>query len=248
MVIMGALVLLGVGIASIYYNYQNKSIDPRVVKARELYGNYDEFAQTNQFKKVLQLLDSVKQVYAPIAHYNNSYEMGVVYNNQAAVYLTMALHFESNSLSLDGITPLSKDSLLHLSQQAVKKAIRIYEEWLGEFEKIPEDELKMHLQNNFIVGFQGYSAKEKKRFLKKRTKEITDAQLETPRRLSVAYTNLGIVKRHQENYTEAIEYYEKALKLWDRNLAAENNLNMLLGKPLKKRNFIEKLFPPDKKN
>jgi hypothetical protein len=47
-------------------------------------------------------------------------------------------------------------------------------------------------------------------------------------------------------YNEAASHYTKALKYWDRNLSAENNLNALLGKPLRKRTLIEKLFPPKK--
>ena len=69
---------------------------------------------------------------------------------------------------------------------------------------------------------------------------------ETDRRLSVCYTNLGVIERTRGNYQEAIMNYEKALNLWDRNLEAENNLNRLLGRPIKKRNLLQKLFPPDR--
>ncbi|MCK4748009.1 MAG: tetratricopeptide repeat protein, partial [Bacteroidales bacterium] len=66
------------------------------------------------------------------------------------------------------------------------------------------------------------------------------------RRLSVCHTNLGVIYRHQGAYVEAAEEYQKALALWDRNLEAENNLNKLLNKPLKKRNMMQKLFPPNR--
>jgi hypothetical protein len=49
------------------------------------------------------------------------------------------------------------------------------------------------------------------------------------------------------DYEKAINNYQKAIDLWDQNLTAENNLNILLGKPLKKRNLIQKLFPPKRK-
>ena len=72
------------------------------------------------------------------------------------------------------------------------------------------------------------------------------ALLENNRRLSVCYTNLGLISRFQGNYEDAVKQYEKALALWDRNLDAENNLNKLLNRPIKKRNIIQTLFPPEK--
>ena len=83
-------------------------------------------------------------------------------------------------------------------------------------------------------------------FIKKRITEITEAQTETKRRLSVSYTNLGLVYRQQLKYEDAVLSYQKAIENWDRNLTAENNLNKLLGRPEKKRNLIQKLFPPER--
>ena len=70
--------------------------------------------------------------------------------------------------------------------------------------------------------------------------------METDRRVSVCYTNLGIILRSRDDNEGAAEMYIKALELWEMNLEAENNLNRLLGRPLKKRNIIQKLFPPEK--
>jgi hypothetical protein len=47
-------------------------------------------------------------------------------------------------------------------------------------------------------------------------------------------------------YDSAAFYYNNAIELWDRNLTAENNLNILLNRPQKKRNLIQTLFPPEK--
>ena len=105
---------------------------------------------------------------------------------------------------------------------------------------------KLRLNEIFLLGLENYTEKEKINFISKRVSEIVDAQNETPRRLSVAYTNLGIIKRHQEKYKDAIDCYTKAIELWDMNLAAENNLNTLLGRPLKKQNMLRKIFPPKK--
>lgn len=244
--VMSAFVMIGFGIAGFYYSYQNNSVDPRVVKARELYKNYDNYAQENDFSAVFSLLDSIESVYRSIPYYQNSFELGVVENNKAAAYLAMAIYFDSNSLSIDGLGTLSKDTLLNRGEIAVQKSISQYENWIKLYGKISEEGLNSSLKGLFMHGLESYSLNKQKRFIKKRIKEMQDAQLETLRRLSVAYTNLGIIHRHKDNYEQAIKYYIKALELWDRNLAAENNLNILMGKPIKTRNLLDKIFPPEK--
>jgi len=246
MLIMGALVIISFGIAQLYYSYENNSVDPRIVEARQLYSRYDNYTELNNFKGIFSLLDSIENIYNAFQHYENSFEMGVLYNNRAAAYLSMALYFENNSLSLDGITTLSKDSLIELSDTYVAKSIQLYENWLIKYADKDKIQIKNSLKENFSIGLEEYTAKENQRFLLKRIQEIQEAQLETKRRLSVAYTNLGIVKRHQGKYKEAIEHYTYALKLWDRNLSAENNLNTLFNQPLKKPNMLQKILPPDK--
>ena len=127
---MGALVLIGFGLAKFYYDSQNKAIDPRIREAREQYARYDALAQANDFQAVFNLLDSVEDIYSDIDFYKDSYEVGVLYNNRAAAFLSMALYFDNNSISLDGRTVLSKDSLLALADQAVNKSIRLYQGWI----------------------------------------------------------------------------------------------------------------------
>lgn len=243
---MSALFIIGFGIARSYFKYQNKYVDSRVVPARELYKKYDVYAQDNNFSGILSLLDSIEYVYSNIEHYRESYEMGVLYNNRAATYLTMALHFADSSLSLDGINLLSKDSLILLGEQNVIKSILFYKNWLIEFEQLNEEQIKNAIRDDYFKRLNVKSEKDKENYLKIRIKEITTAQYETKRRLSVAYTNFGIVQRHKKNYKEAIEYYNLAIELWERNLSAENNLNILLGRPQKKQKAIHKFFPPDK--
>ncbi|MEA1885848.1 MAG: hypothetical protein U9N72_01385 [Bacteroidota bacterium] len=84
------------------------------------------------------------------------------------------------------------------------------------------------------------------KYIEKRADEIMKAVEETDRRLSVCYTNMDVIRRQRGEYEAAVRCYEKALDLWVRNLSAENNLNTLHGKPLKKRNIIQNLFPPEK--
>jgi tetratricopeptide (TPR) repeat protein len=246
MFVMGVLVLIGFGIAQLFYTYENSTVDPRIIEARQLYSKYDSYAEVNNFNAVLGLLDSVEHIYNSIDFYKNSFEVGVLYNNRAATYLTMAIHFDTNSLSLDGVYTLAKDTLLNLSEKMALQSIQIYSTWISNYSNKSESELKDLEHSSFAPDFNQYSAKKIKRFEGKKIEELLESQLETPRRLSVAYTNLGIIKRHQEKYDEAIKYYEQAIKLWDQNLAAENNLNMLLSRPLKKQNMLEKFLPPKK--
>ena len=241
---MIALSFIVISFSYFYYKGVNDSKDPRVKQARELYEKYNEYASLNDFEKTFDLLDSVEYFYNGIDHYSQSFEVGVLYNNRAAAYLTMAIYENvPEKFSL-----ISKDSLLKLAQNSVFESISIYENWLKIYKDKSTVQIEKLLQNNFLSGIDiNYSEKQNDKFIQSRIKEIETAQYETERRLSVAYTNLGIIYRHFEDYENAINNYQKAIDLWDQNLSAENNLNILLGKPLKKRNLIQKLFPPKRK-
>jgi len=246
--VMISVVLLGVVISTFYYRRINQSVDPRIVSARELYAEYDELAQQNQFNQVFKLLDSVESIYNTLPHYLDSYESGVLYNNRAAAFITMAIHKDSMAVPAGSAEwkLMGKDQLLNLAEEAVQTSIRIYEKWLGDFSGLSEEEISGRIRSTFLTGLSEFPEEEQLNYLKRRVDEIADAQLETPRRLSVSYTNLGIVNRHRENYEDAILNYQQAIDLWEENLAAENNLNLLLGRPLKKRTFIQKMFPKER--
>lgn len=241
--VMIALSFVVISFSYFYYKSINSSKDPRVKPARELYEKYNNYAIQNDYLNIFALLDSVEQIYCEVNHYFRSFEVGVLYNNRAAAYLTMALYESKPKQYMQ----LSKDSLLLLAKKSVDQSISIYENWLELFSNKNSDQIKEIIRNDFLQGLDLYSEKEKERFLENRIKEIETAQYETERRLSVAYTNLGIIYRHFNEYEKTINCYEKAMELWDQNLSAENNLNILLGKPLKKRNLIQKLFPPKRK-
>jgi len=241
--VMIALSFIVIVVSYFYYRNVNSSNDPRVKQARELYEKYNNYAVQNDFENVFALLDSVEFIYKSVNHFSESFEVGVLYNNRAAAYLTMAI-YESKP---EAFMLLTKDSLLNLAQESVQTSIAIYENWLEIYSDKDSEHIEQILQNNYWVGLENYSKKEKEIFIKSRIKEIETAQYETKRRLSVAYTNLGITHRHLEQYGNAINNYQKAIDLWDQNLTAENNLNILLGKPLTKRNLIQKLFPPKRK-
>ncbi len=246
-IVMASLFAIGFAVAKIYYSNENKYVDPRVIPARELYSKYNNYAQENDFSAVFSLLDSIEYVYNNIPHYKRSYEIGVIYNNRAASYLTMAIHFADSSLSLDGVNILSKDSLLNLGKKDALTSIEFYNNWLAEFGEKDLKEIESLVKSQFLQGINVETDKDRAKFLATRMEEIENAKYETPRRLSVAYTNLGIVERHSGNLEEAIKLYTKALDLWERNLTAKNNINVLLGRPIEKGRVIHKFFPPDKK-
>ena len=235
--IMCALVLGGIIISHFYYKSINASVDPRVVPARKFYENYNLFAQENKFDSIFWLMDTIETIYTSVKHYENSFEVGVLYNNRAATCLSLYINEEDVS---------KRDSLLVVANESINISITIYENWLLRYDGKNEQELEKDLEKDFNAGLEDYDEVDQQKFLNKRIREIIEAQMETKRRLSVSYTNLGLVYRYQLRYEEAVLSYQKAIDYWDRNLTAENNLNKLLGRPEKKRNLIQRLFPPDR--
>lgn len=244
--IMIALVIIGILIARSYYGSINRSVDPRVVEARELYVRYDGYAQTGDYYRVFALLDSIEHIYRATKHYNGSYETGVLYNNRAAALLTISMYADSIPAKCNPYSEATPDSLVALAETDALKAISVYNNWLTELSGKSNEQICEIIESQFLDGLDSVSPDLRTRYLEARVREIEKAIIENDRRLSVCYTNLGLVFRHRGEYVEAVKQYEKALELWDRNLNAENNLNLLLGKPLKKRNIIQKLFPPDR--
>ncbi|MGD9327494.1 MAG: hypothetical protein PVH48_00930 [Cyclobacteriaceae bacterium] len=234
---MSALVLGGFIITHFYYKSVNASVDPRIVPARKLYENYNLFARENKLDSIFWLMDTIESIYTRVKHYEHSFEVGVLYNNRAATCLSLLMNEEDVIVS---------DSLLRVADHAINNSITIYENWLMIYDGKSKHELEKDLEKDFFVGLGEYDLEDQQKFLHKRVKELIEAQVETKRRLSVSYTNLGLVYRHQLQYEAAALSYQKAIENWDRNLTAENNLNKLMGRPEKKRNLIQKLFPPER--
>lgn len=238
--VMIAVVFVSLGIAYFYYRGVNRSVDPRIKTARQLYERYNAYAQLDQVDSVFWLMDTIESIYASVPHYRDSYETGVLYNNRAAAWLSMLLRPDQEMMIQD--TTL----LLQRAESMVRQSIAIYDHWLAIYAGTEETEISRMAGKDFMEGLEAYDPEEQQAFLDRRVREIIEAQKENPRRLSVSYTNLGTIKRHQHHYDSAAIWYTRALELWDQNLTAENNLNILLNRPLKKRNLIQKLFPPEK--
>lgn len=240
-IVMSALVFIAIGVAKFYYYKQNYSIDPRIKQARVLYERYNYFAQLGDVDSIFWLLDTIESIYSKHEHYKNSFEVGVLYNNRAALYLTLALQTETNQeFSTLG------DSLFNLAENSSKKSIFLYKDWLKKYQDSAEETIANSLENDFLFGLEDIEPTIKSKIFNKRKEEIKESLIETKRRLSVSYTNLGVVCRYKKEYEMAAQYYKKAIDLWDKNLTAENNLNILLGRPIKKRNMIQKLFPSER--
>ncbi|MBN1950677.1 MAG: hypothetical protein JW801_05710 [Bacteroidales bacterium] len=244
--IMSVLALAGILIAYLYYKSLNDSVDPRVVPAREMYAGYNKLVEKSDYKEIFKLLDSIESIYLRWHHYARSYEVGVILNNRAAAYLNMAMLKDSVRYTDDNYLHLPKDSLLNLAETEITGSIAIYEDWLKEYAGKSEGEIENRIGNDFSVGLGSYSEKKKERFKKNRVEEMVDAQVEVPRRLSVSYTNLGLIFRNRDMYEDAAHCYIKAINYWDENLDAQNNLNVLLNEDKVKRNFLQKILPPEK--
>ena len=244
--IMAIIVVAGILVARSYYGNLNRSVDPRIQHARELYERYDKDAPSGDYYRIFDLLDSISAIYMETPHYVRSFELGVLHNNRAAAMLTMALYRDSIPVSVNPYYDLLPDSLVAMAEYQIRTAIALYEGWNKRFQGKEGEEIRLEIQEEFMMGLEHSDSDISDKYLNTRVKEIENSLVENHRRLSVCYTNLGLVYRFREEYPEAVTQYEKAMELWDRNLDAENNLNKLLGRPVRKRNIIQKLFPPSK--
>lgn len=244
--IMLLIVVAGILVARSYYGNLNQSVDTRIQHARELYERYDKAAGSGNYYRIFALLDSISSIYQQTPHYTESFELGVLHNNRAAALLTMSLYRDSIPASRNPFYGLLPDSLTSLAEQHIRTAIALYEGWNKRFQGKEGAQIRMEIQQEFLTGLEQVPSEMNDKYLNTRVKEIENSLVENQRRLSVCYTNLGLVYRLREEYPEAVVQYEKAMELWDRNLDAENNLNKLLGRPPRKRNIIQKLFPPSK--
>ncbi len=247
LMILGGLVVITFFIARTYYQHQNDYVDPRILPARILYENYNKLANQGDLPGIFFLLDSIEVIYKNYPHYQNSFEVGVLHNNRAASLLTLALYRDSlNHFSNGLMKGLGKDSLLFLAKEQVLQSIEIYEEWISSYENKDVGEVKELIRKDFPGGSPLFKDRNIEKLIEHRATEILEGCRETRRRLSVAYTNLGIIYRHFEEYEKAAFCYKDALEFWEDNLTAENNLNILMNKPIRKRTFIEKMFPGER--
>jgi len=238
LIVLVSIVIISVLFAYIYYHTKNASEDPRVVDTKTMFKEFDKLLAENRFDEALLITYKIEDIFIRIPCYAESFEMGIVYNNRGSVYLSMGLYAKADSVYKNDCLDTAKMLILH--------SISIYDAWLDHYKSIPEAELITIVKDCFPEGDPAFNGKNYQRIVAKRVDDIKLARNETPRRLSVAYTNLGIIQRHQWHQNEAMESYIIAIKLWKDNFTARNNFNVLMGRPPEDRSIIEQLFPPEK--
>ncbi len=236
--IMVILALIGVAIAWVYYSGINKGVDPRIKEARVLYGRYNMYAAANDQENVLVLLDSVYDIFRSIAHYQDSYEIGVVHNNRASVYLTRAIS--------DTLVEEVRQHYFAMAERELYKGIDYYQRWFSKFETLDQSGIEQVVYDDFMSDPVISNDKRAEAYIQQRVNDLILARAEMHRRLSVSYTNLGIIRRHENRLEEAVDYYVLALEFWEENLAAKNNLNIIFGRPVERHGLLRRLFPPQR--
>jgi tetratricopeptide (TPR) repeat protein len=226
-------------VAYIYYSRKNRAEDPRIVQTKYMFRQFDDLIKVNKFSSALPLLDKIESILVSVPGYGESYEPGIVYNNRGSVYLSTALYSTKDSTE--------KIRLLELAKRNIDSSIRIYNVWLEKIGTLSRDQLNEYVKPFFPQNDLAFKGRNYRNILRKRVSDLLLAQKELPRRLSVCYTNLGIVLRHQYRQSEAVENYIKAIKLWKDNYTARNNFNVLMGRQPQDRSIIDQLFPPDRK-
>lgn len=225
-------------VAYIYYNGKNKAEDPRIVQTKYMFRQFNDLMEENKFFLALPLLDTIEYILVRVPGYKESYELGIVNNDRGSVYLSMALYGSKDSTE--------RIKLLEIAKRNIDTAIAIYNDWMDKNGTLSKEELSKNAKPFFSENDLSFKGKNYKKILHKRAEDLVLAQKETLRRLSVCFTNLGIIQRHQYKQNEAVESYIKAIKLWKDNFTARNNFNVLMGKPPEDRSIIDQLFPPDK--
>jgi tetratricopeptide (TPR) repeat protein len=232
------LTFIGIAIAKTHYGRINNAVDPRIREALIMYGRYNRYASENNTEMVAAILDSIRTIYLSVPHYRESYELGVIENNLASVYLTMALQS-------DGVDE-RREFLLSSAEEHLLKGIDYYTAWMGRFGDFNEEQIREIVRDDFTGDATVSALNNRNAIIGKRIRDILDAQKETPRRLSVSYSNMGIINRHRGKAEEAVAWYERALEMWPDNHTARNNLNIIFGLPPVKQSFLRRMFPPDR--
>lgn len=225
--------------AFFYYRGINKSEDPRIRKAREYLLEYEKISGVVNTINAFSLLDSAFAIFNALPDYSSSFEAGLIYNNKCSSLLLMAIYDST-------INEAEKNKLLALSMKYCDSSIIAYKKWISDWDGLSPEEINEKLSPFMKADDPAFKGFNFNKVLARRVKNIVTAQVETPRRLSVSFTNKGTIYRHMLNPDSSFAYYQKALALWKDNRTAKSNLSVLTGGNPVKPTLIESLFPPDK--
>ncbi len=239
LLICGLVSFLAFLVAFFYYRHKNRSADPRVREAVRWLDRSDELISSGKTMEAMRILDSASHIFNALPAYDGSYEHGIIHNNRCSALLMTAL-YDSSLLAVE------KERLLRLARAYADTSLHIYDRWMETWEGLGKAEILQRLSPGFEDLKGDYSSRRLDAMLQNRTDQIEMAKMETPRRMSVAYTNLGTICRHSEEPDSALYFFQKALELWKHNRTAASNLEVLKGGKPVKPGVIESLFPPDK--
>jgi len=226
-------------IASLYYRSVNRSGDPRLIPVRNLIQQADSLSGGLNAPRAQVLLDSARRILGAMPGYRDSWEVGVILNNSASGWIMAALY--DSTLTAD-----EKVRMLTIGLQFTDSSLTIYKEWLAQWESMSEEMIRKEIQPWFLVEDQALTGLSSDKLITRRTRQILEAKLETPRRISVALTNRGTAFRHLIRLDSARLCFEQAMEIWPDNQAAKNNLSILDGgKPIRP-SLLKTLFPPEK--
>ncbi len=231
------ILISGIIVASgyIYYRQINLAEDPRIIDARVKMKEYNRLMGENETDLALLLLDHVESVYMDTPGYSESYEPGVINNNRGSIFLIKAENYFLKNKKPD------RENLL-LARQNIEKGIEIYRAWIDKITPMEKDQVRSMILPFFSTDDPAFAGLNLDKIIEKRVNDIMASRTETMRRLSVGYTNLGIVCRYEGRLEEAGDRYKKAIELWEDNYVAKDNLNRLMGLPPEKRNILKQLF------
>ncbi len=239
-VTLTALVLIG---SAIHYRQLNNLEDARLAATTEFHKEYALSVEKNEYGSALTILDKWEALYKSVPGYDDSYEIGVLYNNRCSLYL---IQFETDVLTSTAEDFTPPYHYLDEAEKYILISISTYEAWLEKYGSLSESALTGLVQQAFPESDPVLKEKNVKKVRAKRVADLKLAQIETSRRLSVSLTNLGVIKRYRNDLDTAKKLYERAISLWDKNYTAQDNLDILLGKKPQKRSMINKLFPPER--
>lgn len=238
-----AVVLIMLCYAVWHYSKINDSEDPRVTQARQLLRKYEKGLESDQYGEAMSILNAMETIYLKTPGYEKSYEIGVILNNKASIYL---VKLETRLLTGEKIDRNEIIDELSPALRYTKEAIQIYENWLSVMGTLSPEEIDEKIRPTFYSDDPALKEVNIDDVIEKRVNDLILAQVETKKRLSVTYANLGVIDRYRGELLEAKKNYKKAIALWDRNYTAKNNLNVLMNKPVVKPSIVDRLFPPER--
>lgn len=238
-VLMICLMVAAAVVVAAFFHYRrlNRSEDPVLIKAAKFVSASEKYAAAGDNTAAFVYLDSAMAVLKTSPGYESSYEPGIIHNNRAGILIMQALYYCSNDSS-------EKKALLQSAMNYCDSAINIYSRWIDNWGSLDETGIRNRL-SSVMKPVQATKGSED-RILKRKVNKILDAVTETPRRLSVAYTNKATVYRHLMQPDSSLACLKKALSLWEDNHTARSNLSVLLGGKPVKPGILRTLFPPER--